>query len=93
MINSLKPTSRQPPGETKLQLALNLHNITIQAIKTAAIGVCDRRHIGGILEAPFDLETTDSEFHQISQERPCGEILGRQQIALIPEIEGFTIHH
>ena len=78
VINSLEPASGQTPRKTKLKLALNVHSITIQAIEIASIGIRYRRHIGGILEATFDFETTDSELHQIRQERPSGEILWRQ---------------
>ena len=39
-------------------------------IQAAAIGIGDRRHVAGVLEPTFDLETGDADIHQLRQKFP-----------------------
>ena len=62
-----------------------------KAIEALAIGLGDRRHVGGVLEAPLDLEAGHARLHQLGQQRPGRQILGRQQIALLAQIKLLAV--
>ena len=64
-----------------------------QLVEAAAIGLGDRRHIGGLLKAPFNLEAGDAEFGQLGDQLPGCQVLGRQQVALVAKGLLHPIHN
>ena len=93
VIHSLEPARAQTPRETQLQVPPHLVRIQglvvglaaggREGIETLAVGLGHRRHVAGVLEAPFDLEAGDARVREIREQLPGGQVLGRQQVALL----------
>ena len=61
-------------------------------VEAAPIGLGHRRHIGGLLQAPFNLEAGNAKFGQLGDQLPGCQVLGRQQVALFAQRQLHTIH-
>ena len=57
-----------------------------QGIEPLAVGLGHRRHVAGVLEAPFDFEAGDARVGEVREQLPGGQVLGRQQVALLAEV-------
>ena len=102
MIHTLQPARAQAAGEGQLQapaqlvgggrlprglgLDTGLACRLRQGIEPLAVGLRNCCHIGGLLEAPFDLEAGDPNLGQLRQQLPGGQILGREQVALLAQV-------
>ena len=104
VVDAFKPARPEAPGETEFQLSpqvgaplpiepLGVLRIQGELVEAAAVGLRDRRHIGGILEPAFDLEARHTGLVELGQQLPGGQILGGQQVAAVLKIAGLTIHH
>ena len=76
VIHPLQPATREAPGKAQLQLATHRCRIHRETIQLLAIGLGDRGHVGGVLQATFDLETGNPQVDQLREQRPGREVLG-----------------
>ena len=99
MVDAREPACGQAPGKRQLQAAAvvagegGLGAAVLPLVEAAAVGVRDHRHIAGLLEPPLNLEAGDPQLGKLGHQFPGGQILGRQQIALVGKIQCFAVHH
>ena len=64
-----------------------------QLVEAPPVGLGDGRHVGGLLQASFNLEARQPGRLQVGQELPGRQVLGGQQITTVAQIAGHPIHN